>query len=496
MESVKKIFKNYSSIIFYFLSILFSVIIAFKCFSLHYAPDTYRALNTGLEIYGKYAILALGRFFMWIYFRLISSFSYNTICIFKTALSIFIISFAVRGVYNKFIKYFNNSDKNKIIIFLFSFCSIVNLFSVEFFYYIESPIMWLSVLSCVYAAIIFSSNVKFKYVISTALLLFTVFSYQPNINLFFCLILFIQLMEKNKAKKTINNIVRGTCEYGFAALLNLLFIFFILKPAYNVSTYKYSSNFTIDGFIKILKYMLKQLFINSYPKYIYTIIYVVIILLLSLVLYLKKKSLKPILNYVFIIILIIFISLLPTLSLDANNLYFGKRFFVSIYMSYFLSFIFIYSYLCNNIRIKNVFLLVSCVLFCFNTIFCYNIISNQVKINNMEKEQINTINTKLDSRKNYTDIPPNNIYIITTHNNGIDKYNINNKTLKINYRRVLFKNLIEDKVFIEDALNYYSNIKRDYPNIIYSYNYGLKCNNLYEHDIFIYDNDLYFCFDY
>lgn len=486
--SIKKFFKNYSSIIFYFLSILFSVIIAFKCFGLHYAPDTYRALNTGLETYGKYAILALGRYFMWIYFKLISNFSYNTICIFKTALSIFIVAFAVMGVYNKFITYFNNSIKNKIIIFLFSFCSIVNIFSVEFFYYIESPVMWLSVLSSVYAAIIFSSNIKFKYVISTALLLFTVFSYQPDINLFFCLILFIQLMDKSKEKKTITNIVGSVGEYGFVALINLLFIFFVLKPTYNVNTYKYSSNFTINGFIKIGKYMLKQLFINSYPKYIYMIIYVVIILLLALVLYLKKNSLKHILNYIIIITLIILISLMPTFSLDANNLYFGKRFFVSIYMSYFLSLIYIYSYLCNNIRIKNVFMLVSCVLFCFNTIFCYNIVRNQVKINDMDKEQINTINAILDSRKNYTDVPPNNIYIITTHNNGSNNYNINNKAL--------FNNIIEDKVFVEDALNYYSDAKRDYPNIIYSYNYGLKCNNLYEHDIFIYNNDLYFCFDH
>ena len=78
-DNIKTFFTKKDKQFLYFLTIIISSLIIIKCFKLHYAPDTYRALYLGLNVYGKYAILALGRIFSWIYFELIADLNFNTI---------------------------------------------------------------------------------------------------------------------------------------------------------------------------------------------------------------------------------------------------------------------------------------------------------------------------------------------------------------------------------------------------------------------------------
>ncbi len=496
LNNAKTFFKKKDKYVLYFLSIIISSLIVIKCFKLHYAPDTYRALYSGLDVYGKYAILALGRIFSWIYFELIAELNFNTICVLKTFFSIIISSFCILITYSKFITYFKKNIKNIIIIYLLSFICIINPFSIELFYFIESPIMWLSILTSIFASILFISNYKYKYILSVLLLIFTIFSYQPNINIFICYSLFLILFEQDNIKKCFKMTVLCGIEYGIVAFINLIFIFYALNPLFNVSKYKYATHFTIDGLLKIIKFMLKQLFINSYPKYLYLIIYIMLVLSIALILYHKKKQVKKFFCCLSVLFLIVVFSLLPTLSFDANNLYFGTRFFISIFMSFLLSIIYIYSYLFANKKNQNIFLLLVLSLFIFNSFHCFNLLNNQFKINRLDSNQLTTINRVLSSCENYNKVSPNNIFItLTFGNDKIAKYKIDDEEIKINYNIIFFQNSINNNAFILDALNYYNGKNRNYPTIKFSYFYDTKCEDILKHNIFEYDNDLYFCFD-
>lgn len=495
-SNIKTFFTKKDKQILYFLTVIISSLIIIKCFKLHYASDTYRALCLGLDVYGKYAILALGRIFSWIYFELIVDLNFNTICIIKTSLSIIIASFCILVTYSKFITYFKKNIKNIIIIYLLSFICIINPFSIELFYYIESPIMWLSILTSILASIFFISKYKHKYILSILLLLFTIFSYQPNINVFICYSLFLILFEQYNIKKFFKMTVLCGIEYGFVAFINMIFIFYVLNPIFNVSKYKYATHFTLDGFLKITKFMLKHLFINSYPKYLYLIIYIILVLSIIFILYHKKKLIKNLFCYLSVLFLIVIFSLLPTLSFDVNNLYFGTRFFIAIVMSFLLSIIYIYNYLFTNKKNQNIFLFFVLSLFIFNSFYCFNLLNNQFKINKIDSNQLTTINKVLSSYEDYNKVSPNNIFItLTFSNDKIINYKIDNEEIKINYNISFFQNAISNNVFILDALNYYNGKNRNYPTIKFAYSYDTKCEDIFKHNIFEYDNDLYFCFD-
>ena len=102
----------------------------------------------------------------------------------------------------------------------------------------------------------------------------------------------------------------------------------------------------------------------------------------------------------------------------------------------------------------------------------------------------------LSSYEDYNKVSPNNIFItLTFSNDKIINYKIDNEEIKINYNISFFQNAISNNVFILDALNYYNGKNRNYPTIKFAYSYDTKCEDIFKHNIFEYDNDLYFCFD-
>ena len=298
---------------------------------MEYATDTYQVFNFSKdEIYTQYAMS--GRFVTAIIGRLIKIAGISEIAIYIIS-SISAIIFALLSIY-KLYKIIKVDVDSRFLKFLIPFLIIINPFSIELFLFIEKGIMWFGVFMCICAVeqvvkYLSSDSVKRKKKKNVILALFLMFvancSYQGVVGIFVSIsLVYILKYSKNVKEFLKNNVVIG-CIYGIPALLD----FILIKLLYNSNRLNGRIAFN-ESIIKII-INTKKMAIKTYnilPKYllIFCIFFTFVLLCCKIIM--GKNTQKwyiIILKYLYILIGIVVITVIPQIAQPTKDIWFVAR---------------------------------------------------------------------------------------------------------------------------------------------------------------------------
>lgn len=322
-QKIKEIFKDKKLYLFTIVTFLFFGIYII----LQYAPDTYFVFANGARATMSH-FFSCGRFvtglaagFTMGLLRLGNEGVYflsYTVAIICTIISIY-------KLYNLLRK----EIKNDIVCCLTSIVVIINPFSFELFVYIEKGILMFSVLMCVIAVEqlnkFMQGNKKAIIWLLLAMLLANC-SYQGTVGIFVAIgLIYIIKYSKNIKEFIFNNIIVAL-GYGIPAAVNFLLVKFLF------------ANVRVEGEViltesigKILKGT-KDMLIGTYevlPKYIFSIIILVILTVIIVKAFQKEKSKKEkilkIAGAFYLLIGTIGVTVVPQILQNTDSIWFVAR---------------------------------------------------------------------------------------------------------------------------------------------------------------------------
>lgn len=381
--------KNHKIIILVICTMIF--LIFFGIFiKPEYALDTYVILNNPVKhITGA---LSQGRFLKGLFYVFIlnngMSFSIKYIVSYILAMICTIISiFKLNSIISKNIT-------NKIISLIISTLIIINPFSIELMLFYEKGIMWLGVLSTVYALDFFikflEEKKKKNILLSMLFMIISVFSYQGVSSLFLSLAaLYIIKRYKNIKSFIVNNIYMGLI-YAIPAIINVMIVRFIFVDS-RVSG-KIIIIDTIKAIINQIPSMLHSFYILPGVTFIISILCVFLLLLFSVFVYTKKKKkLLILLGAIYAIIVNFMGTIAPQLLQNTESVWLVPR--ATYAFGATIGIIILYSYLNTNIQdnIKiNKLLCILIIPFMFIQIYGFYSISIEHYITNY-KDKMNAL---------------------------------------------------------------------------------------------------------
>lgn len=312
-----------------------------------YALDTYVILNNPVKhIIGA---LSQGRFIKGLFYVFIlnngMSFSIKYIVSYILAMLCTILSiYKLHNIISKNIK-------DKIISLIISTLIIINPFSIELMLFYEKGVMWLGVLSAIYALDFFIKYFDEKktknIIISMLFMAVSIFSYQGVSSLFLSLsAIYIIKNYKNIKSFIINNIYMGLI-YVIPALINVLIVRFIFVDS-RVSG-KIIIIDTIKAIINQIPSMLHSFYILPGITFIISIICALLLLLFSVFVYVKKKKkILILLGAIYAMIVNFMGTIAPQLLQNTESVWLVPR--ATYAFGATIGIIILYSYLNTNIE--------------------------------------------------------------------------------------------------------------------------------------------------
>ncbi len=446
----------------------------------HFTFDTYVAFNTNLYTYGYTVMLSQARVTSYLMFVLFNLLKFNNqqICVFNNIVCCIVSSLSILYFYKMLNELMPKS--NKIILYLFSFITIINPYTIELFYYVESVSMCLSILFVLLAVKYLVFNKKTNYLLSFIFVLLAYISYQPTVTLFPILTIYFLFM-KNKNVK--DNYKDSIISIMFFLIIGLLSVFFI-KYIININDYKLTNDFRSYYLIRQFKYFIKYFFVDNVGftlRYFWLYFLIILIILLLIISIIKKKYVYFI-NYLIITVISIILSILPLLVNGES--YVAMRLYIGTITIFILGIIYIYKLLSNK---KNILIsvLLSIILIC-DIAVCYRINNNQVIVNNLEKKDALFIKNQIDK---YEKNNPKINYIILL-------YDINREKIIIAPFMGSKHTLYNKKQYV--LLYYYGvhqlkDIYYSYDKEIYDNFRGIDFHDLTEKNIIFKDDIMYIC---
>lgn len=264
----------------------------------------------------------------------------------------------------KIFKIIENDVKSNILKILIPTLIIINAFSIELFLFIEKGIMIFGILMCTYAS---ENVIKFfeinknnnitknmnqiegkKYLLYATIIMFIAnCSYQGVVGVFVAIALvYIVKYSKDIKQFIINNVIVGGI-YGISAIIDYI----IVK--------KFFAGSRVNGKI-IFPESLEKIYYNSIdmikftynllPKYLFFLAIVFTFGILCCKIVKEKRKFLEVLKFLYLIVGVIFIAILPQLMQATSEIWFVPRStytFASLYGILVL-------YLCINYEIKNI----------------------------------------------------------------------------------------------------------------------------------------------
>lgn len=288
----------------------------------NYPSDIYNIIILGFKGYANTWFMTSGRTICSIVFYLFDYFNISLksgIVILKI-LSIVISSSTIYIFYNLIIHVTNIKNKKLEYFILFPIILIfINYSSYEYFYYTESAIMWLGLLMVVLALKVFLNNGKNKYLKIFFCLFLAINCYQATI-LFYIPGLFLQLLLQKKDYKVIT---KELFYNSLIVLINLVLGYIIVITArYFIDFEPFQSvvlHISIINYLRRFIYLI-ILFYGSFPNLV--VLIVLLIVTMYLVLEIKEKRIRIIVN----LLLIWLIGLAEVLTLvELTSFYAADR---------------------------------------------------------------------------------------------------------------------------------------------------------------------------
>ena len=178
--------KNKRILIIFILVVIFS----FLLFPNHYVTDTYNLIDLGFKEYALKWFAPSGRTIGMLVLFLFEKIgcSIDWFIFILKSIAVIFATISIEMFYNLLIKKakIENDKIKKYGVFLATIIIFLNHGTHQFFFYPESAVMWLGILSVVIALKIFASdNIKFKYIKIFFWLLLAINSYQSVVLLYF-----------------------------------------------------------------------------------------------------------------------------------------------------------------------------------------------------------------------------------------------------------------------------------------------------------------------
>ncbi len=470
--------------IYYIGVFLLCSVITIYFFTPHFALDTYWALAEGFNIYGFFAMLQQARVTSFLVYELYYFLHANLETIFFTnnIIDNIIATICIFKMYHILTNYFKKTNFNKILLFLFSFFIIINPYTLELYYYTESPSMWLSFLATIFAVDAF---MKKKYFITFLYLILCVASYQVCITAFMVISIFLLFIKDNSLKNNYKEIIKTGILFIIPCIISVFFIRFILT--YDFRT---SDLLTLQHMISNIKYFYVNFFITGvgyHVKYIPIIIEILLLFLLTVTIIIKKKSINYLYNFFIIIILSTFVSLSPMVIMKSTELYVSMRLFIGTFM--ILPFSLLYIYKIYDSKKNNMILISFSILLVIDILFCFSMVQRQTLINRDELHAIDIIKNEIEKEKK--DNNNDNITKLVIYN---DIKTDEQTHLFIVSPNKLYSSLYINKFLLSQGLIFDDIQNRHYQDQIYKDNFdGIDFHNFTEKNVIIIDDTIYIC---
>ncbi len=322
-SSIKKILTDKKLYLFGIFTLLF-----FGIYSImQYAPDTY-SVFTNTTRQNLTHLFSCGRLVTGVFIcGTIGILKLNPITVYMISYGLAIIC-TIISLY-KIYKLFEEDIKDSKLSILVALLVIINIFSIELFVYVEKGILMLSVLLCVLSVEqikkFFEGNKK-SFLLAIFFMIIANCCYQGTVGLVIALgMLYIIKYSKNVKEFIKNNIIVALI-YGIPAILNFLMVRFLFTN----SRVKGEIIF-VESLKKIYEGTKNMIFENYglFPKYLFTIILLGLIVAIIYQIVKKKENIKTktleILGIFYIIIGTIFVTIAPQIMQDTNSIWFVAR---------------------------------------------------------------------------------------------------------------------------------------------------------------------------
>lgn len=497
--------KNYikkENILIFIITLIITSLINYYFFSPHMIQDSYKMSTLTYMVYRKQTFFPVGRLLS---AELLSFFNYANIGIPQATVITHIISVIISSIttmilYINNLSFFKQNKKNKLLIYLIVLLTTNNIFIIQINIFVESCIIWLSILLAIIAAIIFTSNIKntYKFIVTLLLCTLCIFSYQPSLPIFITYSTVLMMLKKIDNKKFIINLIIAIIIYGISAFLNMQFIYLYVQKILYVAIYKLHNTFTIKQILLNFIYYFKAFFIDSisyellwFRKYVLTII---LLIISALVIYLNNKNNIKSANkkYIISFIAITIFTILPTLAM--KEVYFSSRMYFGLLMFYPMIFIYILTLIKNKKTLK-IILIATILIGVINIQKCMAENNYLKKLNSDEKRDALYIIDRIDKYEKETNVKVNEIIYYCDTNPTYSNDYCNSKKIR------LFNNAIYQEKFINDVLLYYGGKKinsikiGDEKDITYKYFFKKKDFNEFGKDnVIIRYDKLYICY--
>jgi len=255
-----------NNIYLYLFILIITLLITSVYFLDHYATDSYKMVDQGLQTY-KDLKISEGRVVLYFIFSFIelifgSVFNLNNyLFVYRIFLfmSDMIISFGILLVYNKIINIKNYTNiKQKILVFVSVLTMFLSIALTENLLFIDNLGMIIGLLLSIISSIIYVSSIKNKSFILLIILIIGTFCYQGIINFFVPLTILFIIIKDNKRIKIIE-LIKIMTIYLLPLCFNYIYVKVIGSES-RVNNIDIEVS-TLYVFYNILKYYLKYLLI-------------------------------------------------------------------------------------------------------------------------------------------------------------------------------------------------------------------------------------------
>lgn len=384
--------------------VLFTITLAFTIIFIQdrYAADTYYMESYGLRNNAINPYLHDGRFVMTIFLYLLS---YLPISMYKVKIASFIAAFISLFIseiiiYNILSKF----KKNKTINIIASVMLILSLFVVELFYFTEyTAVTTFSILlitiSTKFLINYFETKNKKNLIIVCIPSIITAFCYQGTISLLVIFpVLFVLKYSKNIKEFIINNIIIAF-NYALPSITTL-----IVSKISGATRISGEVNLQ-ESLVKILDGA-KNLLVTSallIPKYLYLIIFGILLAFLIYIMYKKKTKLYKYLYLFYIVLAVLIVPIVPYFIVNTNNIWMVPRSTIGLGLLITVPVLFYIIYIKENKKYNNIFIIIT-ILYLIMELISYNTIAvNQIKNNGLEKYETDYIIRKINKYEEEND---------------------------------------------------------------------------------------------
>ena len=496
--------KKYELIV-YFSILVFCIIVCSPLLQMHIASETYNLMDLGYFNYPSIYFLSDARLISTLvtYLAGFLHLSYPVFIVGMEVLAIFITSVSIFLLYKTLLEKlhptYQATDKlhlydfnlKNILLMMGSTILILNAMSLEYLLYAECAVMCLSVLLCVFASRIFTSQTNFKYSKALLFVILATFCYQGSTNIFVVLTLLFLFLDKNdhSTKELIKQSILSLVFWGISLFINVIAIYIIqlLLQTNQSRIFNEFSSYSLSYFINLLAYIIDEVIMKTFNLWPYGIL-PIIIMISTILSTCSKDSTKSVLQYILLVLLALGVCILPIFFLQSPSI--EPRMAMSIGAIVGISFIYLNT-LPLNAFLQKCIIVATVGFFVFNSVSTLQIFTAHIATNKIDANIGLTIKYKIEQYEKASGKEVTKVAYYRDARHKDFPYGYEKKFSSFSQRA------LDNYYCIIEALNYFCDRKFEKVDMdvdIYLDNFAGKDWNTYSDEQLVFQEDtLYLC---